>query len=339
MGNSSTKSPNLTPEQKDIQYLGDRFPYGDDELYRLYHAYQAIHLSENRVSFLSDLAVHCTVLPPREKDDIEKLDVLREQQAMLMSVVEEKILPPDFGARFERVAFVNLHQVELEEDEDEYTRLARIEKWFDGAANGTRRGGRAALGTLFQCCVDISDDGFDDSSHLVHKDGSEYMATASDVLDLAYRLSLAAAFLTADENMQNFIPSPDSSKSQVMESLVHSTLEFVRRRKVRSSEFGSLTEAEEKELEEGLVSKMDFLEWSESTTPLLASVLPTFMHCIFFPEKPYPPSRTPFIFPIIPSESAFFFDPASPMLFAFASMSSSLGGSVSLLFFANISAS
>ena len=106
MGNSATTS--LTQEQEDIKHLGDRFPYGDDELYRLYHAYQSIRQSEQSVSFLSDLAVHCTVLPPREQDDVEKLEALREQQAMLMAVVEEKILPPGFGDRFKRVAFVKL---------------------------------------------------------------------------------------------------------------------------------------------------------------------------------------------------------------------------------------
>lgn len=329
MGNSSSTNSTLTQEQQDIKYLGDRFPYGDDELFRLYRAYQAIRESEDRVSFLSDLAVHCTLLPPRQ-DDAEKLQALREQQALLMTVVEEKILPPGFGRCFERVAFIKLqHAVESNaEQEDEYSRLARLEKFFNGAANGTRRGGRAALGTLFQCCVEDVDDP-DDSSHLVHRDGSEFMANASQVLDLAYRLSLAAAFLTADENMQNFIPSPDSAQNEVMESLVRSMLEVARRKKIRASEFGSLTEAEEKELESGLVSKMDFLEWSEATAPLLSSTLPTFLHCIFFPDKSYPPSRTPFVFPMIPSESAFFSDPASPMLFAFASMSSSLGGSVS----------
>lgn len=331
MGNKST-TPNLSAEQQDIKYLGDRFPYGDDELLRLYRAYQAIRLSEERISFLSDLAVHCTVLSPAEQkqeDAEQKLAKLREQQAMLMSIVEEKILPPWFGSRFESIAFVKLQQaVESNGEEDEYSRLARLEKYFDGAANGTRRGGRAALGTLFQCCVDDVDDP-DDSTHLVHNDGSEFMAYARKVLDLAYRLSLAAAFLSADEDMQNFIPSPDCSQNKVMESLARSLLEFTRRKKNRPSQFGAPTEAEEEELNEGFVSKMDFLEWSEATSPLLSSILPTFMHCIFFPEKPYPPSRTPFIFPIIPSESAFFHDPASPMLFAFAGMSSSLGGSVS----------
>lgn len=327
MGNSATKS-SLTQEQEDIKYLGDRFPYGDDELYRLYRAYQAMHQAEQSVSFLSDLAIHCTVLSPREQDNRERLEALGEQQGMLMAVVEEKILPPDFGDRFKRVAFVKLecYSMESSKQEDEYSRISKLEKFFDGATSATRRGGRAALGTLFQCCVEDVDDP-DDSSHLVHRDGSEFKAKASKVLDLAYRLSLAAAFLSADENMQNFIPPPNASQNEILKSLVRSMLEFQKRKKIRASEFGSLTETEEQEMEMGLVSKMDFLEWSEATAPLLASTLPTFMHNVFFPEKSYPPSRTAFVFPVIPSESAFFHDPASPMLFAFASMSSSLGGS------------
>ena len=330
MGNGASKNSSLTPEQEDIKYLGERYPYGDDELYRLYRMYQAVLKSEERLSFLADLAVHCIVLP-RGEDDPEKLASLREQQAMLMNVVEEKILPPGFGSHLERVAFVKLEPVIVQsngEHEDEYSRKAKLEKFFDGAANTGRRGGRAALGTLFQCCVQDIDDP-DDSRHLVHRDGSEYMASAIQVLDLAYRMSLSAAFLSADENMQNYIPSPDSAKDEVMESLARSMLEFVRRKKMRASQLGSLTEAEEKELELGLVSKFDFLEWSEATAPLLSSILPTFMHCVFFPDRNYPPSRTPFVFPKIPSESAFFHNPSSPMLFAFACMSSSLGGSVS----------
>lgn len=328
MGNSSAKST-LTQEQQDIKYLGDRFPYGDDELFRLYHAYQAIRLSEDNISFLSDLAVHCIVLSPRD-DDQEKLLALREQQAILMSVVEEKILPPDFGKRLEEVAFIKLQRVmqPKADEEDEYTRLARLEQFFHGAANAGRRGGRAALGTLFQCCVQGVDDP-DDSSHLVHRDGNEFMANASKVLDVAYRLSLASAFLSADENMQNFIPSPEASQTKVMESLARSMLDFSKRKQIRASEFGSLTEEQEEQLEQGLVSKFDFLEWSEATAPLLSSTLPTFLHCIFFPDRPPPPSRTSFIFPSLPSESAFFHDPAAPMLFVFASMSSSLGGAVS----------
>ena len=114
-----------------------------------------------------------------------------------------------------------------------------------------------------------------------------------------------------------------------MEALCHSLMEHVKSKKIRDSPNGTLEDSDEADLQNGVVSKMDFIDWSELHSPLLSSTLPSLMHEVFFPDRPYPPSRTPFLFPSISSESAFFNHPASPLLFSFASMSSSLGGAVS----------
>jgi hypothetical protein len=327
MGAGSSQ-PALTLEQEDIKHLGDRFPFGDDELTRLYRAYQAFCQSEKGVSFLSDFAVLCSVLPPggEEDPDGSKLKELRDERSMLMSVVESKILPEAFSEKLEDVAFFRLN--ELNKEQDEYTRVARLEKFLDGVANGGRRGGRIALGTLFQCYVDCAEHP-GDSSHLVHKDGNEIMAHASPILDAAYRVSLAVAFLRSDENMGDFIPSPEASNNKAMKALCQSLMEHVKRKKTREIPYGTLEAADEADLQNGLVSKMDFIEWSELKAPLLSSTLPSLMHEVFFPDRPYPPSRTPFSFPRIEAESAFFDDPTSPLLFSLASMSSLLGGAVS----------
>ena len=330
MGNGPTK-PALTQEQEDIKHLGDRFPFGDDELVRLYRCYQAIEPSPaKRGSFLSECAVYCTRLPPSEPDpDGSLLKALQEERLLLMKAVESKILPKGFGNRLEEVVFLRPQDTAQQskgntEEQDDYTRLARLEKFFDGAATCSRRGGRATLGTVFQCCVNGIDHPLD-TRDLVHTDGNEIVADVNTVLDLTYRLALASAFLSAGEDMGDFIPSPEASKHKVMEALSRSTVEHVKKKKLRENPYGGTNE-EDPNLKQGLVTKMDFLEWSESNAPLLSSTLPTFMHFVFFPDRPYPPSRTPFVFPRIPSESAFFNDPSSPLLFTFSSMSSSLAG-------------
>jgi len=70
-----------------------------------------------------------------------------------------------------------------------------------------------------------------------------------------------------------------------------------------------------------------FLTWAEANAPCLSSCLETFMHLILFPDKPYPPSRSEFVFPKLRGQhSAFFEKDGSPLLFTFAAMSPSLGG-------------
>jgi hypothetical protein len=336
MGNSSGK-PDLTHEQSDIKYLGDRFPFGDSELLRLYRCYVALQQRppDEKTTFLRDWAVSGIVLAPGEANDSDNLQALREKRSIQMQIVESEILPAGFGEKLERVAFLRPADRKSspaeQQEEDEYTRMARLDTFFDGLANCGSRGGRAALGTLFQACVE-GDTHPASSKDLVDKDGNEIKARVIDVLNLAYRMSLATAFLRASEDDQEgLLPdnaasssSAASAESMALNSLASSCVDHVCRQRIRRSV--AVDDMDDSDLDLGYCSKMDFLEWSEATAPLLSTILPTFMHGLLFPEKPYPPSRTPFAFPRLNHESAFFSKSNSTMLFSFASMSKSLGG-------------
>ncbi len=71
-----------------------------------------------------------------------------------------------------------------------------------------------------------------------------------------------------------------------------------------------------------------FMTWAESNAPCISATMETFIHRIFFMDKPYPPSRTEFMFPLLKSQHSAFFQSkkSSPLLFTLASMSPSLGG-------------
>jgi len=335
MGSSSSK-PELTPAQQDIKHLGDRYPFGDDELWRIYKCFQQIRGSSERVSFLSDWAVHCTSLPKEQaaRDESEKiLQDIKEERLMLIKVVETKILPIGFGNRLEKVAFVSSEDIiDYEEisalpadDLDKTTQMMKLEKFFNGLSNCGRHGGREAMAVLFACFAQRPSPAPPPGCSTQMED----VADVKDLLNITYRLALAAAFFQAakrDEgDMGQFIPPDDISDAPAMKALRQSVIDYCRRKRVRESPFGEIENSES--LENGFIQKMEFMEWSEANAPLLPSAMATFIHFIFFSETPYPPSRTAFDFPKLPEESAFFHSASSTMLFSFACMSSALGGS------------
>ena len=147
------------------------------------------------------------------------------------------------------------------------------------------------------------------------------------VLALAYKLSLAAAFLDAAQNgddMRQWIPS-ENLDTTAMQGLCHSLVEFIKLKRLRESPYGDVIH--DPDLEKGFVEKLDLQEFAEYRLPVLSNALDSFMFQVFFPEKPYPPSRTAFHFPKLSEDSTFFAEAASPLLFSFASLSTSLGGS------------
>ena len=336
---TTTSKPALTEAQQDIKHLGDRYPFGDDEIWRMYNCFQKIQESSNRTSFLSDWAVHCTSLTKEETLRDENgtiLKALQEEKSILIQIVENKILPPGFGNKLEMTAFAshkndadysNTTIIPAAGNLDTYTRMVRIEKFFDGVSNCGRRGGREALAVLFACCAENHNPPSTDS------DGQMVVvANIQDLLNMSYRIALAAAFLNAakrdDCNMGKFIPVSDNvTNDPAMRALGQSVMAFCKRKRSRDSPLGAV-EANDT-LEQGWVQKNEFTEWSEANAPLLPSALATFMHCIFFPDTPYPPSRTAFNFPRLPAESTFFNSASSTLLFSFACMASALGGTVS----------
>ena len=154
--------------------------------------------------------------------------------------------------------------------------------------------------------------------------GGRVLPQAENILDMCYRLAIVTEILCAtDERIEELSKNQDASPQSLIQSLA---------RKIgKSNQSYSSYQSNEEQSEDDGVSLKQFTEWSESTVPLLSSILPTFFHNLLFPTKPYPPSRTPFIFPnlsLSDQPSAFFSYATSPLLFAFGCMSKSLCGKV-----------
>lgn len=324
MGNDTSK-PHHDHEQADRQHLRDRFPFGEDELGRLYdQAYCKVKWPHNG-SFLSEL---------HRNGPVDEEGVRRR-----LATVEQDILPRHFGNRLELVAFLRPADRDKEtssqiEKQDEHVRLARMEAFFDGLANCSgNRGGRAALGTMFEVCVQGSHP--TSSNDLVDCNGNEIKAKVMLVLDLAYRLALATEFLRGggsdNKDQHALLPEDNSAQSHALQSMTSSCLDFVRRQRMRRSV--AVEDFDDEDLEQGYCSKMDFLEWSQETLPSLSLVLPTFHHALLFPGDPFPPTLSAFLFPRLNDESAFLGEGNSTALFSFACMSKSLGGAVSAFCF------
>jgi len=350
--------------------------------------------------WLTDLAVFCSTLPPADfstdvvstchvyndllqldsnllkrplNDDDDAVLETRKTIKFIMTVIEEHVLPPDFGrVLYERYfALLTPSPSMTEYDQDSpieaQRKIAweRLEKFINGASETSRRGSRKGLTCLFKCCT---------------KDLNSSEADAKELLDCVYRLSLACAIYSrymanqAEITFQNqnrltnnkevmekegneTHDAPDSKKKEnevstneenddelaeipifdpstlfpldVDKSLVTSLLDH----ESKEFKFGMASMIPPLETEnshagnDGKVSLNTFLDWAETCAPCLSSCLETFMHHVLFPDKPYPPSRSEFIFPNLRGQhSAFFRQEASPLLFSFAAMSPSLGG-------------
>ncbi|CAB9519216.1 TLD domain-containing protein 1 [Seminavis robusta] len=320
MGNSSSNTAQ-TQEQKDIKYLGDRMPFGDAELKRLYRCYYQIEQASERISFLTDWAVHA---------DPQATDAVREERALLIGVLEAKVLPEGFGNRLYQTAFLRRGEVSVYNDNnspksnaapvDEYTRVANLEQFFDGLSNCGRRGTKHAVKVLFHCC--------DQNATITTPD--EPMIQANDLIQLGYRIALSSAFLKSsnqeeedeqDNDMARFLPAEDKLSQQELHSFAQSIVDHSN---VRRSRMGipPLPTTQE----ELWVSIDDVTSWVNDEAPLFANTLSTFMYRVFNPGQPYPPSRTEFVYPVIPQESAFFEAGSSTLLFVFACLSTALSG-------------
>jgi Oxidation resistance protein len=351
--------------------------------------------------WLTDLAIFCSTLAPAEfvtdastssnllYNDLLMLDpnllkkkpvsdhVLlldqRKRIKYIMTVIEEHVLPPDFGRTLYERYFALLTpsppMTEYDQDSptDAQTKIAweRLVKFINGASETSRRGSRKALTCIFKCCT---------------KDWNSNVADGKVLLDCVYRLSLACAVYSrymanqdeiieqkrrllsfkekkranetgqVDSNLgENEVPGSDDETDDddevqeipifdpsslfprpIDDCLVNSLLEHAA--KESSIGMGSMAYLDTTEQSnagnDGNVSLGAFLEWAEASAPCLSSCLETFMHQVLFPDKAYPPSRSEFIFPNLRGQhSAFFGQEASPLLFSFAAMSPSLGGS------------
>jgi len=375
-------------------------------------------------SFLSDWAEYCSTLPSADfsrdvvdgkfddlllvdpkilafeasikggqskiDSNMDKILVERQRISYIMKIIEEHVLPPDFGEIFHRRVFSpvtsddsNGEPNAIEIDINDKTAWIKLDKFFNGISDSSMRGSRKALTSLFRCCC---------RSNLSKGNGmanTNTYAPAKDLIDLAYRLSLATAIYDgyminqgqldlkkihdrqremnkkekeaakeadAEKGIEDDEVEEDDEEEEEMivpifdpeslypkdigNSLVQSLLDYSSTSNqpaspsygmsgpaLNQSGLSSSSGNKATNRDSNMVSLNIFLTWSESVAPCLSSCLETFIHRIFFPDKPYPPSRTEFIFPNLRGRhSAFFPSPASPYLFNFASMTPSLGG-------------
>jgi hypothetical protein len=326
---STPEQKKISQQQQDIKYLGDRNPFGDHELlhiYRAYHARLGLAKENKQTSFLQDIGILCY--------SAGKDEGIKEERTLILQAVESKILPPNFGNTLYQTSFLRSKELSDYDSsflappegfvDDDFTRQAKLEAFFDGVSNSGRRGAKKALNIFVQACKQYpstdNDPAFVSPQHV--------LIDPTEFVDMGYRVALAAAFLDAtskddDEDVGRFLPGENISNHPDLKALVISLKAFATRRKqwVEQSAMPS-----SKLL--SFVSAEDIFEWGEHVAPMLAASLASLIHQICFPRRPPPPSRSTFEFPQLSHESAFFDTPSCPLLFSFACMSPSLSGEV-----------
>lgn len=327
---SSAPEPQLSRRQQDIKHLGDRMPFGDKELFIIHQAYHErldLAASNQQISFLVDIGVSCFTDSKEEEQNVE-------ERKLILQALESKILPRDFGNRLYQTSFLSPKDVSDYDApsssipangiDDEYTRLAKLEAFFDGVALCGRRGAAKTLTVLVKACRQHPSG----ETNVGFASPQPTMIDPTELVDIGYRVALASAFLSSasndDGDVGRFLPPANISSRSGLQALSTSLKAFATRRKQRlersanpSSELLTLVSAE------------DVAEWGEHVAPMFAASLSSLIHQIVFPHRPPPPTRSSYEFPQLSSESTFFDSPSCPFLFSFACMSLSLSGEVS----------
>ena len=173
-----------------------------------------------------------------------------------------------------------------------------LEDFLEGVSTSCgRRGSRASLSKLF--AVSITSHNNANQPERLRK------AEASTVINTAYCLALAASFLrnvaaTVNRdaipiNVQDFIPQTDPKE---MQSMVNSLIESAQKQRRDGGVGGGMgggnftfdysyganntnTSDSSDTNETTMISLDEFLEWAETTVPMIASALPTFLQVLF----------------------------------------------------------
>jgi len=143
-------------------------------------------------------------------------------------------------------------------------------------------------------------------------------ARASELVRLCYLLGLKSSLLSSLAESDEIMEREEIFRfDELPQPLVASLVRHV----------NICNQDQNKNEGETIVSRPQFREWINCSTPLLASTLPTFLHYLLFMENPFPSTRiVPFRFPDLGKQPSVFFgsDPYSSLHFCFGSLSPSL---------------
>jgi len=322
----------LTQFQRKLRKIGESYPFSDEELYVLYKCHRnqmegsyvrelnakrsfivnmvasAIKNSAPSDDSLDDdsigsmcmfdmMSVLGTETETREEDDEKEAEERqKEQDRLLKATIEissvEKYILPPGFG--ERLKEVLCFGEEYQKEADFVNSfLYNLTRCLG------RKQPRHSLEVLFECCRRTID--------------GIQMAKAHDLITLGFRLAVSAHVLSSEQT-EDFIPPEESALLNLSKSLLMAipnscTLEHA-----------------------GMVSKEVFVEWAERTSPLLFTVLPTFMHAMLFSELPFSSARQNFLFPRLDQKSSFFECQFSPRLFSYGCMSQTCGSQWKQLF-------
>lgn len=199
--------------QAQINKLAERYPFDDSELEQLIRCHAALLDMKNTDSFLTKIGMSSPYsyffLPGNE---------MRRR----IELIEDKILPVGFGSCLRAAMSVDQF-VDCANEGD-----LSLERFLEGVADCGQRGHADALRVIWDCCTYIGQ--FEDK------------LAPSDIVDLCYRLALAA----------EVVISPDADSDAIVARL--------------ESEHDGACSSLEKSLalagdENGMVTKQQFFDW------------------------------------------------------------------------------
>lgn len=266
---SAEASESLSTEQQDLQFLGDRLPFADSEIRLLYAAYKLFQEIDDRKTFLFDWSysigaqglfdvLHDKILPKSFGNALYEAafcaegDTTRYYQSMNSSVCRN-------GTASYEEPYVGSHLV------DEYTRRARLEKFFDGLARCSRRGPNSALTVLFKAVrlLEQNEDAEFTSAQRDSLSSSEASARVSAVLfvHVGYQLGRATVHLQQpDISIEEKAPL---NKHVDVKALAHSIVAKAIGQRKRHGQIDACPH-----LSEARVELQDIFNWAEAVAPM-----------------------------------------------------------------------
>jgi hypothetical protein len=264
MGTASSSEHNLTPEQLDLRFLGDRLPFTDREIHDLYAAFQLFQTVENKQSFLVDwsssIGAHGLV------------------------DVQDKVLPTSFGNALFEAAFcaegdTTRYRVNHNRNGpssatiatptrpllDEFTRRTRLEKFFDGLAKSSRRGPTIALTVLFHTLrvLETIESETNDTAANSPSDNASERVSAVTFVCITYLLARATIHLQQPETP---VEERTTRNQLGVHALAHSIVAKARGQRKR---YGLPDDCPY--LLQDRVELQDILNWAEATAPMFGT--------------------------------------------------------------------